>query len=521
MRMNFNPQFHLCVRWAAIALAGLALATAAAWLIWRSELSGTEPAAAASSSGTEESPSTEEFAAPSPPPPEPAPPQLQQDWQEFKPSEMIDSLDCDMLAGRGRAKDAALVILPTANGARFAALDGQGTLFGDALTFDPNHYRLGRRADGTVLAGFAALRLNSLVFRDPNSPEPVRIYADGRTLYETDKAWEFGIARDGSSFYAQEPLAGGASRLIVNNLDQGMEHHFDLGTKFTPVDEYESIYGTAYSNDAGEVMFYPAYPDEFGMGEHWFYPVNGGAVRRILVERGAPFDPVGTEAPKIRVPGARGALFASSEEGYFAHRLGRDAERMEETWRIARRSFSFGAQETQLEVWSREFALESFSGILRLSDDGAWLAVRDWTLRVLDAATGETVFEYPRADKQAELDRLASVMEPGAGLEDVGYVDGLSFRDGNLELYRRIGSSDSCSRSEGRRTLYECQRALSEQGLYRTVLDVFDMSNIQLDSQPDFRVEVGYYIPCGSGDYSPRGLQVHEGRLTFLTDRRF
>ena len=324
--MNLNPKSLLCAKRAAVAWAGLILAALVAWLLWRGEPSETEPAAVAV--GIEEVPPAlaEEFAAVSKLPLEPASPHPRQAWQEFAPSEVIDSLDCDMLAGRGRAKDAALVILPAANGSRFVALDGQGTLFGDTLPFEPNHYRLGRRTDGTALAGFASLRLNSLVFRDPNSLEPVRIYADGRTLYETDKAWEFGIARDGSSFYAQEPLAGGASRLIVHNLDQGMEHHFDLGTKFTPVDEYESIYGTAYSNDASEVMFYPAYPDEFGMGEHWFYPVNGGAVRRISVERGAPFDPVGAETPKMRVPGARGALFASSEEGYFAHFLGRGGQ---------------------------------------------------------------------------------------------------------------------------------------------------------------------------------------------------
>ena len=46
------------------------------------------------------------------------------------------------------------------------------------------------------------------------------------------------------------------------------------------------------------------------------------------------------------------------------------------------------------------------------------------------------------------------------------------------------------------------------------------MSKIKLDSQPDFRVEVNPDIPCSSGDYSPQGLQVHEGRLTFLTTRR-
>ena len=506
-----------------MALAGLILAALAAFLPWRGEPSETEPAAAAA--GIEEAPTgpTEEFAAVSKPLPEPPPPRPRQSWQEFAPSEVIGSLDCSMLAGRDRAKDVALVILPAPNGARFAALDGQGTLFGDALPFKPNFYRLGRRTDGMVLAGFGALELISpLVLKDLNAPEPVRIYADGRVLYETDKAWEFGIARDGSSFFVHEPLAGGTSRLIMHNLDQGLEHHFDLGAKFRPLSDYSEFLPEAtYSTDASEVIFSPSYhPDDFGLGEHWFFPVDGGAVRSILAERGAPFDPVGGEAPKIRVPGAKGALFASSEEGYFADLLGWNAGRMEKPWRIVRRSFRFGAQETQSEVWSREFSLKGYWGSLQLSDDGAWLAVEDWTLRVLDAATGETVFEYPRDDRQAELARLANVMEPGAGLENLGSVGGFEFRDGNLELYRQIGSADSCSRSEGRRAYYACQRTLREQGLYRTVLDVFDMSKIQLDSQPDFRVEVGPDIPCSSGDYGPRGLQVHEGRLTFLTDRR-
>ena len=521
--MNLNPQFRLRTKRAVMALAGLILAALAAFLPWRGEPSETEPAAG----GIKEAPSAsmEEFVAVSKPLPEPPPPRPRQAWQEFAPSEVIGSLDCSMLAGRGHAKEVALVILPAANGARFAALDGQGTLFGDALPFKPNFYRLGRRADGTVLAGFGALELISpVVLKDLNAPEPVRIYADGRVLYETDKAWEFGIARDGSSFFVHEPLAGGTSRLIVHNLDQGLEHHFDLGAKFTPLSRYSEFLPEAtYSTDASEVIFSPSYhPDDFGLGEHWFFPVDGGAVRSILAERGAPFDPVGDEAPKIRVPGARGALFASSEEAYFAHLLEWKGRAMAEPWRIVRRSFRFGAQETQSEVWSQEIAIKGFSGNLRLSGDGAWLAVQSWTLLVLDATTGETVFKFPFADKQAELARLASVMEPGAGLESLGWVGASSveFRNGNLEMFRQIGSSDSCRRREGRRAVYECQRALREQGLYREVLDVFDMSKIQLDSQPDFRVEVGRDIPCSSGDYSPRGLQVHEGRLTFLTTRR-
>lgn len=43
--------------------------------------------------------------------------------------------------------------------------------------------------------GFGALRLNSEVFRPRDSDEPVRIYHDDHVVYETNKAWNFGIAK--------------------------------------------------------------------------------------------------------------------------------------------------------------------------------------------------------------------------------------------------------------------------------------------------------------------------------------
>ena len=127
------------------------------------------------------------------------------------------------------------------------------------------------------------------------------------------------------------------------------------------------------------------------------------------------------------------------------------------------------------------------------------------------------MFAYPRVDdKEAELARLASVMRPGATVADLGQVSGSSFRGDSLLLFRKIGSNLGCG-GPGRR---KCLADLRRKGVYNRVVDVFDMNTIALDSQPDFRVEVGPDIPCGAGDFPLRGLQVHDGELTFLTTRR-
>ncbi len=57
-------------------------------------------------------------------------------------------------------------------------------------------------------------------------------------------------------------------------------------------------------------------------------------------------------------------------------------------------------------------------------------------------------------------------------------------------------------------------------GLSKTVVDVFEMDGIELESQSDFRVEVDSNNRCASGDYALKGLQIHEDRLSYLTTRR-
>ena len=63
-----------------------------------------------------------------------------------------------------------------------------------------------------MLAGFGDVRSNAGEFRPRDESEPVRIYMDGQVIYGSDKAWDFEIVSDGSSFYAHEPMSGNASR---------------------------------------------------------------------------------------------------------------------------------------------------------------------------------------------------------------------------------------------------------------------------------------------------------------------
>lgn len=73
------------------------------------------------------------------------------------PSQVIGNSDCNFEAGFGNAAGTGIVIVPNHEGARFEVLDGSGYVFGDNLPFVPNHFRLGKHENGSVLAGVADL----------------------------------------------------------------------------------------------------------------------------------------------------------------------------------------------------------------------------------------------------------------------------------------------------------------------------------------------------------------------------
>ena len=201
---------------------------------------------------------------------------------ELRPEEVIGDIECNMKVGRGRASDSAVVLLPTFDGVRFSVLDSDGALASGSLPFRPHIVELGMQLDGTPVLGFADLRLNSKVFRDADTSEPVRILVGDQIVYESDKAWDFLVASDGSSFAVHEPLAGDGSRLIVNNLQTGEERHFDLGTQFTPHNDYEPSHTMKYSLDGSEIVLQRSDSDTGGLGTYWFYPTGERQVQRAL-----------------------------------------------------------------------------------------------------------------------------------------------------------------------------------------------------------------------------------------------
>ena len=301
------------------------------------------------------------------------------------PAAVLADPQCRMVVGQRTASDTALVYLPLGEGAWFAVVNSFGVVFDGTLPFVPERPVVGKRPDGTILAGFSL-------------EGEVQVVHDGSVIYEYDDVLRFDIADDGSSFFVVEPLAGDASRLVVRNLDLREEHHFDLGA--TARSDRGLEFDLSYSIDFAEVIVQPS-RGEGGMSR--FYPVVGGDPREVLVERR---DAVLTSSG-IRPSDT--SIFASSMTSYHAHYMGPSLRgEFALRWRISKieREFLAGAERPG-ESWARDVRFMFLT--MHLSPDGAWLVLSDvfTGVVVLDAADGETVFSYPRErERRLELWRF-------------------------------------------------------------------------------------------------------------------
>ncbi len=265
---------------------------------------------------------------------------LVEDAPLFTPERVILNVGCRMRMGEGAAKEVAVLTFLDENGTEFAVLGDTGALARGRIDFRANHARIGLRADGSIVYGFGDLRLNSKVFREESTDEPVRIFHNDHVVYETNKAWDFGVADDGTSFFVHEPAPGGASRLVVRDLDRNTQVEYDLDTRLTPVSDYSVGHTLGYSNDGSEVVFMSAQEDSSGMGVYYFYPVEDTAKpRRITVEAGWA------------------ALLTSSENGYFVDSPD-DLEPHEfgDVWQVTRRRIDVSNGETE-DLWSRRLRI--------------------------------------------------------------------------------------------------------------------------------------------------------------------
>ena len=286
------------------------------------------------------------------------------------PEAVLADPQCRMLVGQRTASDTALVYLPLGEGAWFAVVNTFGVVFDGTLPFVPKRPAVGKRRDGTILAGFGL-------------EGEVQVIHDGSVIYEFDDVLGFDIADDGSTFFVVEPLAGDTSRLVVRNLDLREEHHFDLGTPRSRAD-HRLGFRLSYSADQAEVIVQPSHGQG---GTRRFYPVAGGDPREASVEHRVGM------LPKDH------SIFVTSELSYHAHNQGdADFDQTNLRWKIVKveRDYGTGVGRAR-EVWTRDLEFLGFLS-MQLSANGAWLVLSDLTtgVEVLDTTDGGAVFTYPR-----------------------------------------------------------------------------------------------------------------------------
>lgn len=420
---------------------------------------------------------------------------------KLRPSDVLGNIECRMARGRGAAAGTALVTLPDGVSAKFSVVDGEGTVFGEAVPFQPNHLQLGRREDGVTLVALGDIRRKSHRMRPMDSLEPVHVYLGGQLIYRSDKVWDFTVARDASSFAIHEPSGAGSSRLVVRNLQFDEERHFDLGTRMTPTNADERNSALHYTPNGEQVAWQRGPKTPWSNRAYYFYPSGDGRTQRIRVEN------------------FFSSLVVSSGEGYLVSQAGRHGPGV---WHITKKLFDTRAG-TDDDAWRSLLDLTRFRGRLTVSDDGRFLGVHGWKFQVLDTKTGRTVFEY---DTEHQTQRQMAVLSAALGQTKpppLGRLTDITFRNGTMRFLRTLGSHD-CSPPSDQETddvrYRECLREHRQRGLYKTVADVYDLDTLAPNSQPMYREELFQDTDCMAGDAPTRGLQSVDGELAYLTEPR-
>ena len=371
---------------------------------------------------------------------------VERPWKELPAKAVINSPNCILIAGTGGASGVAVVLAgPGRDAAWFAVVDEDGVLFGAHLDFGADGFPLfdlGRRPDGSVLMGFRTVDLSTQIFQD------------GQPIYEAEGVRNFDIASDGSSFLAIEPLAGGASRLVIRNFALGLELHHDLGD--LPI---KAPIPLLYSADGTEAIIRTGTTQRF-------YPVDGGEPREIRVPDRGP--------DTYTIP-------QSHEVGF------RVQEVKDEFAKIARLEYRFGdngREPATVEAWSRTFAHAEFGEPTEspfVSKDGAWVVLGfDRRGMVIDALTGETAVSVP-FDEDARRAR--------------GNPTGVHFQDGRFFLYRQ-------------RVIQDASRRFAQR-----FVEVFDPHIVNLQGEPVVRVPVDTVPQQRYGGFF--GSDTPEGSLGF------
>ena len=465
--------------WLTIAILAASGLLVTWWLIDREPVA-TVPAA---HQGVDDAPETDEASGPSS---EPRTDSHSSVADVPTPEAVLADPQCRMVVGQRTASDTALVYLPLGEGAWFAVVNSFGVVFDGTLPFVPERPVVGKRPDGTILAGFSL-------------EGEVQVVHDGSVIYEFDDVWSFDIADDGSSFFVVEPLAGDASRLVIHNLELREQHHFDLGTTITRTDRGLD-YVLSYSDDLAEVT---ATPDGGERRVNGFYPVVGGKHREVVVEG------LDTAGPRVV------SLFESSRVSYHAQNEPDSGRGPSQRWTIFKVQWNFSRGSADGNVlWTHDLlAIGPLS--IHLSEDLAMVLlsgpVSSFVLRTTD---GRRIFSYPPRRMIARRPDGTSRVYPPRDRE--GRRKRMSGRFvGDRVFFHKW------TEGEPEKTLVvdEFEPARDGSG-FRMVAREVERTPDESDLSFSLRTELDPANPTSCTDHAllDRRLEIRDGRLTYQRD---
>ena len=291
--------------------------------------------------------------------------------------------------------------------ARFSVLDATGALMSGELVSYPYQIKLGRTPGGEVVAGFGGMALSTNWAGLLLQAEPLRIYVSDQIADEKAQVLMFGVASDGSSWFAIEPMGSvfsppsveHSAQLTVLNRSHGTEARHDLGAALMDSDGFLA-YRASYTPDNEEVHLepLPVRSNDRGVGTHYFFSARGEAPpREIQIPDRGRYDVV---------------HFTSSEEGYIFYEAAHSTAPLD----IVKARFIWGSEGARPgllyseEVWRKAGPVNTNANNnhVAVSPNGAWLLFKtaatnhgggwspdEWGVYVLDSATGQTVFHLP------------------------------------------------------------------------------------------------------------------------------
>ncbi len=279
-------------------------------------------------------------------------------------TDFIGEAGCRMLIRSPRAQSMVLMSVPTSTGSRFVLLDDERIVAEGQLPFIPRRMSLGFPEFASPLIAFSVPSVDTEVRHQ------LRVFRGSGEIFSAESVWDYGLAKDGSSYFVVEPVSVDSTRLRLRNFKQGSEKHFDLDQMYAADSEGQPPYHAAYSHGETEIQFTPSAQDL--NRRYAFFPVGSGERRRVMVE---------LQSKNSQV------LFASSNMLYMAT-ITQDRMYAE----IIKYSAPVGAPWKLAEEWTTRLQASAYTGRLSLAEQGELLVVHgDAEPSILRTSNGELI----------------------------------------------------------------------------------------------------------------------------------